>query len=74
MKHCAIALKTESGDMYCYLIEYEDIDEVPIRVYEWLGDEFAYVYDFEVDSGIDREVDAKISKEIANFIDTLEQE
>lgn len=74
MKYCAVAMKTESGDLYSYLIEYNELCEVPIRIHKWMDEELAYVYDWEVDSGIDPEVDTEISVHIQNFINNMEKE
>lgn len=74
MKYCAVAMKTESGDLYSFLVEYKEVCEVPIRIHEWMDEELAYVYDWEVDSGIDPEVDTEISVHIQNFINNMEKE
>lgn len=74
MKYCAVALKTESGDLYSYLVEYNEVCEVPVRIHEWMDEELAYVYELQVDSGIDPDVDEEIEAQIYAFINDMEKE
>lgn len=74
MKYCAVAMKTESGDLYSYLIEYNEVCEVPVRIHEWMDEELAYVYELQVDSGTDPDVDEEIEAQIYAFINDMEKE
>lgn len=73
MKCCAVAIKTESGDLYSFLVQYEQVDEVPVRIHDWMDEELAYVYEMEVDSGVDADTDDEIKVQIQNFIDNMEK-
>lgn len=73
MKHCAVAFTTESGDLYSYLVQYIQTSEVPKRIYEWMGEEAAYICEVEVDSGVDAELDDEIETQIYNFINVIQQ-
>ena len=73
MKYCAVAIKTESEDLYSFLVQYEQVDEVPVRIHEWMDEELAYVYEMQVDSGIDADTDDEIKVQIQNFIDNMEK-
>lgn len=48
--YAAVALKTESGDLYCFLIEYEVPTEIPVEVYRLIGWEMEHVYEVQVDA------------------------
>ena len=73
MKYCAVAIKTESGDLYSFLVQYEQVDEVPVRIHDWMDEELAYVYEMQVDSGVDADTDDEIKVQIQNFIDNMEK-
>ena len=73
MKYCAVAVKTESGDLYSFLVQYEQVDEVPVRIHDWMDEELAYVYEMQVDSGVDADTDDEIKVQIQNFIDNMEK-
>lgn len=73
MKYCAVAIKTESGDLYSFLVQYEQVDEVPVRIHDWMDEELAYVYEMQVDSGVDAVLDDEIVAQIQNFIDNMEK-
>lgn len=74
MKYCAVAMKTESGDLYSYLIQYNEVCEVPVRIHERMDEELAYVYEIQVDSGIDSDVDSEIGALIEALSDKLMEE
>lgn len=73
MKYCAVAIKTESGDLYSFLVQYEQVDEVPVRIHDWMDEELAYVCEMQVDSGVDADTDDEIKVQIQNFIDNMEK-
>ena len=73
MKYCAVAIKTESEDLYSFLVQYEQVDEVPVRIHDWMDEELAYVYEMQVDSGVDADTDDEIKVQIQNFIDNMER-
>ena len=73
MKYCAVAIKTESEDLYSFLVQYEQVDEVPVRIHDWMDEELAYVYEMQVDSGVDADTDDEIKVQIQNFIDNMEK-
>ena len=71
-KYCAVAVKTEIGDLCTFLVDYVQIDEIPVRLYEWMGEEIYLVCEIQVDSGIDAVLDDEIITHIQNFIDAEE--
>ena len=73
MAYCAVGLKTESGDSYTFLVEYRTILAIPEHLHELLDEELAYVYDIQVDSGIDAEEDDKIEALIWKQIEVLKE-
>lgn len=73
MAYCAVGLKTESGDSYTVLVEYRTILAIPEHLHELLDEELAYVYDIQVDSGIDAEEDDKIGALIWKQIEVLKE-
>lgn len=73
MKYCAVSMKTESGDLYTFLVQYEQMDEIPVRLLDWMDDELAYVYKVQVDSGVDSHQDSEIETHIQNFINCMEK-
>jgi regulation of enolase protein 1 (concanavalin A-like superfamily) len=50
IKYAAVALKTESGDDYLYLEQYEFVTEIPELLHKKLSEEFAYVYSVQVET------------------------
>lgn len=74
MAYCAVGLKTESGDSYTVLVEYRTILAIPEYLHEILDEELAYVYDIQVDSGIDAEEDDKIEALIWKQIEVLKED
>ena len=73
MAYCAVGLKTESGDSYTVLVEYRTTLTIAEYLYELLDEELAYVYDIQVDSGIDAEEDDKIKALIWKQIEVLKE-
>lgn len=72
MAYCAVNLKTESGDSYTVLVEYRSFSDIPTYLHSILDDEFAYVSEVEVDSGVDAPTDDKIEEKILNAVKTFE--
>lgn len=73
MAYCAVGLKTESGDSYTVLVEYRTTLAIPEYLHELLDEELAYVYDIQVDSGIDAQEDDKIEALIWKQIEVLKE-
>lgn len=46
----AVSLKTESGDSYLFLEkDVFDVQDMICRIHNGMGDELAYVYDWEIE-------------------------
>lgn len=74
MNYCAVALRTESGDDYVFLVEYKDIKDVVDYLLDQMNDELAWVYHVGVDSGISPEKDDEIREAIYEKIKIMEEE
>lgn len=67
----AANLKTESGDSYLYLFKsVSSPEDFVSKVEAELGEELAYVYDFDIESDGDTE---KFVDVLTDYIDKLEQ-
>jgi hypothetical protein len=67
----AVWLKTDSGDSYLFLEkDVIDCQDVVHRIHNGMNDEFAYVYDWEIEviGDLDR---ASLSSQIRYFKDDL---
>lgn len=70
----AVMLKTESGDHYLYLEkDVKDSKDMVSRVMEYMGTEFARVYDWEIEI-IGNLQESKLSNLIGNQRDKLQVE
>lgn len=71
MKYCAVAVKTESGDSYVFLVRYEKPEDVPAFIYDVMCSEMLYIGDVDVDTAYSLEEDDRITQEIYNYIDSM---
>lgn len=69
MAYCAVGLKTESGDDYIFLIEYRNLEDVTKYILDALGEEAAYVYDYNVDTGVSSDEDKAVKGAVSEAID-----
>lgn len=74
MKYCAVSTKTESGDDYVFLCQYNKVSEVVDHIFDQMDEELAYVYTVSVDSGESAEKDDKIENAIWEKINSMEQD
>ena len=74
MSYCAVCVKSESGDSYVFLIKYEKREDVSKYLFNTMGEEMQYVYEAIVDTEQGREESDKITQEIYNFIEGMEEE
>lgn len=63
MKHCALSLKSESGDLYTFLIEYLSYGDIQDKIRKDLGEELAYIYEWQADAGSSKE-SSKVEKAV----------
>ena len=74
MKYCAVSLRTESGDSYVFLCKYKELDDIVEQyLYDQMGEELAYVYEVDVDSGESAEKDDEIENVIWSKINSMEE-
>lgn len=57
MAHLAVGLKTESGDNYTVLVEYRYDSDVVKYLKDIFDNEFSFISEVQVDSGISTEKD-----------------
>lgn len=64
MKYCAVGLKSESGDSYTVLVEYQSKEDVPKYLKDIFEEEFTFISEVQVDSGVDSDTDDSIENVI----------
>jgi len=78
MSYCAVSIKTESGDDYVFLIEYRTYTDITKRIFDALGEECAYIYTWDIDTGIsfeeDQAVGAAIGAAVRQALNIIEGE
>lgn len=69
MSYCAVSVKTESGDDYVFLIEYRNHSDITKHIIDCLGEEAAYIYDYNVDTGISEEEDQAVENAVSEAVE-----
>jgi len=68
MNYCAVSLRTESGDDYVFLIEYNTYEDITNKVLDSLGEEAEWVYTWSVDTGSSTEENEAVDQAVADAI------
>ena len=64
MAYCAVGLNSESGDIYTVLVEYRSKEDVAKYLKYIFEEEFTFIIEVQVDSGVDSDTDDSIENVI----------
>lgn len=64
MAYCTVGLKSESGDSYTVLVEYRSKEDVSKYLKDIFEEEFTFISEVQVDSGVDSDTDDSIENVI----------